>query len=139
MRERVLIGLGLALLLLAASGPLLIAHGRRQLSAAPVLQKPSNAARCILPAETMRRSHMRLLVQWREDVVRRNQRTFVAPDGHSYPKSLTGACLGCHDKQQFCDRCHSYAGVATPYCWNCHNQPAIASTQTGLQPWRSGQ
>ncbi len=63
---------------------------------------------------------MELLMSWRDEVVRQGGRTFVAPDGKTYAKSLTQTCLGCHaSKADFCDRCHAYASV-TLSCWECH-------------------
>jgi len=84
---------------------------------------PANAKECVAPAATMRSQHMQMLVSWREDVVRRNDRRYIAVDGKVYDKSLTRTCLGCHNKEQFCDRCHAYAGVSGPDCWNCHHAP----------------
>ena len=60
---------------------------------------------------------------WRDEVVRVNQRTFEAPDGREWEKSLTRTCLACHaEKAEFCDKCHDYLGVQ-PYCWDCHVDP----------------
>ena len=71
----------------------------------------------------MRREHMQLLARWRDDVVRRGQRVYVASDGRHFDKSLTGTCLGCHEnKAAACDRCHAYLAVQ-PYCWECHVDP----------------
>jgi hypothetical protein len=76
--------------------------------------------KCVLPASEMRATHMQLLNQWRDAVVRDDDRTFVSPDGRQFPRSLTGTCLGCHsNKSEFCDRCHEYAAVK-PDCWDCH-------------------
>ncbi|MBI5665358.1 MAG: sulfate reduction electron transfer complex DsrMKJOP subunit DsrJ [Nitrospirae bacterium] len=66
----------------------------------------------------MRSEHMKILDQWRDEVVRGGER-FITFDGDQYEKSLQIGCLGCHAKQEFCDKCHSYAGVK-PYCWDCH-------------------
>lgn len=86
----------------------------------PEIAKPAGAERCILDAATMRRTHMQLLVTWRDDVVRSGNRVFVAPDGRRFRKSLTGTCLHCHtDRKASCDRCHEYLDVH-PYCWDCH-------------------
>ena len=71
----------------------------------------------------MRTDHMTLLTRWRDEVVRDDDRIYVAGDGRRYYKSLTGTCMSCHsDKERFCDRCHDYAGTA-PYCWDCHVAP----------------
>ncbi len=78
---------------------------------------------CVEPAPFMRANHMRLLNDWRDSVVREGKRTYTAADGKIYEISLTGTCLKCHsNKDQFCDRCHDYAG-ANPSCWNCHIIP----------------
>jgi hypothetical protein len=71
----------------------------------------------------MSANHMRLLKDWREEVVRGNDRIYTASDGRRHEKSLSDTCLSCHwEKEKFCDRCHDYVG-ATPYCWNCHVDP----------------
>jgi len=78
---------------------------------------------CVEQAPTMRANHMRLLISWRESVVRDGNRTYRASDGKVYTISLAGTCLECHsNKAEFCDRCHDYAG-AKPNCWNCHIMP----------------
>ena len=81
----------------------------------------------------MRNSHMQLLVDWREQVVRDNQRQFTSYTGKVYEKSLTRTCLQCHtNKAEFCDRCHRYAAVSGPYCWDCHNDRQL--TASSLPP-----
>ncbi|NIO21609.1 MAG: cytochrome C [Candidatus Aenigmarchaeota archaeon] len=71
-----------------------------------------------IPIVNMRSAHMDLLDTWRDEVVRGGER-FTVFDEDEYEKSIQNGCLGCHPKQEFCDRCHSYAGVK-PYCWDCH-------------------
>ena len=79
--------------------------------------------RCLEPTAYMSARHMRLLQDWREAVVRRGDRIYVASDGKEYRMSLTGTCLGCHsNKEQFCDRCHNYEDVK-PTCFSCHVAP----------------
>ena len=90
-----------------------------------VVKTKSTAGRdsCVMPVEYMRTSHMQLLKEWRETVVRNGDRTFVSPDGRHFERSLSGTCLDCHtNKSSFCDRCHDYAAVQ-PYCWDCHVAP----------------
>lgn len=124
MRDRVWILAGLAVFVALVTLPVWSARGpARNRATRPNLTLPAQAKQCILPAAVMRSEHMQLLVRWREDVVRRGDRRFVAPDGKVYEKSLNRTCLGCHNKQEFCDRCHTYAGVSSPYCWNCHDEP----------------
>ncbi len=135
MRDRPIIVAGLLVFLGAVTLPVWynVAAGTRP--SAPLLAQPSPAAAarvagtqasatvrpaCVLPRDQMRASHMQLLAAWREDVVRRGDRAYVASGGVRYTKSLTGTCLGCHEKKaDFCDRCHGYAGVS-PACWDCH-------------------
>jgi hypothetical protein len=87
----------------------------------PVLAKPANATSCVEDTSYMRTSHMVLLQQWRDAVVRSGRRMYRATDGRVVTMSLTGTCLrACHtDKSAFCDRCHDYAQVK-PTCWTCH-------------------
>lgn len=90
--------------------------------AAPEIKLPAQEKQCVAPLNYMRTSHMQLLEQWRSDVVRGQQRQYAAYNGRIYDKSLTRTCLGCHgSRQEFCDRCHAYSGVATLNCWQCHN------------------
>jgi hypothetical protein len=79
--------------------------------------------RCVMPAEYMRASHMNLLKDWRETVVRRGDRNYFSPDGRAFQRSLTNTCLDCHsNKSTFCDSCHKYTAV-NPNCWDCHVAP----------------
>jgi hypothetical protein len=129
MRDRVWIFAGLALFVAALTSPAWYALANAKSSSQPPkLQMPANQKECVAPAGTM-------LIQWREDVVRHGDRRFVAFNGKVYEKSLTGTCLGCHNKQQFCDRCHAYSGVSTPSCWNCHSDPqTVARSITRSTP-----
>ncbi|MHB1130883.1 MAG: sulfate reduction electron transfer complex DsrMKJOP subunit DsrJ [Chloroflexota bacterium] len=88
----------------------------------PVL--PKDETQCVESTEFMRANHMQMLVEWREEVVRNNDRVYVSRlSGKQFEKSLTNTCMSCHEnKQEFCDTCHSSAGVS-PNCWDCHNVP----------------
>ncbi len=92
----------------------------------PVIQA-MEVKQCIMPKAEMRPGHMQLLNDWRTQVVRNNQRVYVAEDGKSYNMSLQNECMRCHsNKSQFCDQCHTYAGLklnSVPYCWTCHIAP----------------
>ena len=78
---------------------------------------------CVKSKDYMRANHMKLLNEWRDEVVRGGFRGPLSIDGKSYKKSLSGGCLTCHDnKDKFCDRCHTAVSV-TPSCWNCHLIP----------------
>ncbi len=123
MRDRVWIIAGLFLFLGFVTYPVwhdLVTHTS---SKPPTLVLPAHEKQCVAPASYMRTSHMKLLLEWRQSVVRENKQKYVAFNGKVYDMSLTGTCLNCHDRQQFCVRCHDYAGVRTPYCWNCHLDP----------------
>jgi hypothetical protein len=129
MREKI----GILAVLIALIGlltfPFWRSVGERRALQPPDLVLPRYEKNCVMPVEYMRSSHMQLLLDWRDQVVRHDQDTFHAFDGKVYRKSLTGICLGCHNKEQFCDRCHTYMGVRTPYCWNCHVDPARLTAQ----------
>jgi hypothetical protein len=123
MRDRGRIVLGLLVFLALATFPIWYNLGSGESSRPPELRLPSDAKACVEDTATMRTDHMQLLMHWRDEVVRSNQRVFTTDDGRRYYKSLTGTCLSCHDdKREFCDKCHEYVG-ATPYCWDCHLEP----------------
>ena len=78
---------------------------------------------CVEDVDYMRVSHMDLLNEWRDLVVRDGERIHEAPDGTKYNMSLSQTCLDCHsNKEEFCDKCHDFMSV-DPYCWDCHNVP----------------
>jgi hypothetical protein len=121
MRDRAQILTGLALFLALVTFPAW--YGRK--SAPPKLRLPAQAKQCVAPVSYMKTSHMTLLLQWRDEAVRRGNRTYRSYDGKTYEISLSNTCLNqCHtSKAEFCDRCHTYAGVQQPYCFDCHNDP----------------
>ena len=124
MRDRIVIFAALAAFMALLCCPFWYARSASaDLARVPNLQLPANEKQCVAPLKYMRSSHMKLLLDWREDVVRRGQRSYIAYNGKVYDKSLSRTCLGCHNKRDFCDRCHEYAGVSGPSCWNCHNAP----------------
>jgi len=87
----------------------------------PVIDR--NYKECVRPAKTMRETHMVLLNEWRDRVVRDSDRSTITVDGAVYHRSLTNTCIKCHsNKAQFCDRCHNYMDVS-PDCWDCHSFP----------------
>lgn len=107
--------------------------------AMPKLDKPTHAKSCVKPAKWMRENHMKLLDDWRNEVVRNGNRATIVVDGKRYEKSLTKGCLKCHtSKTRFCDQCHKWAGVSRTgselNCWHCHiipNQPHTAVKTAG--------
>jgi hypothetical protein len=94
---------------------------------------PGGEQNCVLPKAEITATHMQLLNEWRDDVLRDGNRVAVTVDGKEYRKGLQMACMQCHsNKEKFCDTCHEYASVK-PYCWDCHLAPAeIASKKETL-------
>ena len=97
------------------------------LSKLPKPEKPKDYTECVAPTAYMRTSHMVLLNQWRDDILREDgARTGKTANGTEYVRSLQNGCMKCHsDKKKFCDACHNYTSVK-PYCWDCHLQPKEA-------------
>ena len=88
-----------------------------------VLPVNEDMKECVAGTEYMRASHMDLLNEWRDEVVREGKRIYTSPTGKEFEMSLTKTCTNCHyNKTEFCDQCHDYLGV-TPYCWDCHVEP----------------
>jgi [DsrC]-trisulfide reductase subunit J len=129
-RRRIFIGLVLFAALVTAPAWLGAARPSRPLE----LARPSKAKQCVEATAFMRARHMELLDGWRDAVVRRAERVYVASDGRRHEISLTRTCLGCHEEpEKFCDRCHAYAGVEA-LCWDCHRKKrpaAVAALQEG--------
>jgi hypothetical protein len=89
----------------------------------PTPKAPPDKKQCIEPKQAIRVIHRDLLAEWKESVVRKGMRTYLASDTKTYAMSLTRTCMNCHkDKAEFCDQCHNYMGVK-PRCWDCHNYP----------------
>jgi len=122
---------GLIIFLGLATFPIWFNHGTAAPPPEPKLDTPVIQAmaqkQCVLPREEMRTGHMQILNDWRTNVVRNGKRMYVAADGKTYEMSLQNECIRCHsNKTQFCDQCHTYAGLnlnSTPYCWTCHIAP----------------
>jgi len=100
-------------------------YNRGDAGVAPVPEKAVGATECVQPAQYMRTTHMQLLNNWRDDVVRYNGNRFATTEhGTQYERSLQKGCMKCHaSKKKFCDKCHEYAAVKGPYCWDCHIAP----------------
>lgn len=96
----------------AASAP------QPQLDTPAIQQLPQK--QCVESTAYMRANHMKLLEEWRNQVVREGKRIYVASDGKKYYMSLQNTCLQCHSNlAEFCDQCHYYLNVK-PDCWTCH-------------------
>ncbi len=132
--NKLAIFIGLAAFLIVATSPLWLNAGRvvpppkPDLNTPAIQQLAANDKQCVLPTDQMRATHMQLLIDWRDQVVRTGNRVWVSPNGKKYEPSLSNTCLGCHsNKAEFCDQCHNYAAV-TPNCWGCHlDKPAGAA------------
>jgi len=100
------------------------------------LEVGTQEKQCVEPTPFMKSSHMQLLNEWRDEVVRNGKRVYTSSTGKTYEMSLQNTCTKCHAKKtQFCDRCHTYMDSA-PKCWDCHIAP-VEPTATGQQAARS--
>jgi hypothetical protein len=126
------VGIGLAAFVVLASLPVTYNLLAGKATGEPNLSVGTNEKECVLPAAEMRATHMKLLEDWRDRVVRKDERVAHTFNGRSVRMSLTGTCLGCHSqKAEFCDRCHGYAAVELD-CFGCHVEPAAAKLAVGL-------
>lgn len=115
--------LGLAAFIALAAFPVWYAAASDQSDRKPDPVLPTGETECIESTEFMRASHMDLLDEWRNAVVREGKRDYVASNGKKWEMSLSRTCLGCHaNRQQFCGECHGYMGVELS-CWKCHVAP----------------
>jgi hypothetical protein len=90
---------------------------------AEILKLPENERKCVESKEFMKREHMKLLNEWRDQVVRDGDTIYTNAEGKTFTISLQNTCMKCHsNKSKFCDECHNYAAVK-PYCWDCHIAP----------------
>ena len=127
MRDKGIIYTGLFVFLGLITSPFSYNFLTRRALKTPEIKLPVQEKQCVAPLDYMKSSHMTLLLNWRDDVVRKNLRTYMAFDGKTYTMGLSGTCLTqCHaDKAEFCDRCHTYVGVQGPYCMDCHVDPKL--------------
>lgn len=89
----------------------------------PKLEVGTQEKQCVESTAFMKSSHMLLLDEWRDDVVRNGKRIYTNSAGKQFVMSLQNTCTNCHSKKtQFCDRCHTYVDAA-PKCWDCHIEP----------------
>ena len=98
-------------------------YNRGKTAAPPTLVVGTTEKQCVESTPYMKASHMKLLDEWRNDVVREGKRIYVSSTGKEYQMSLQNTCTKCHAKKsEFCDRCHNYVEVS-PKCWDCHIAP----------------
>ena len=102
---------GLLLFLALATTPIWYNVAMGHEAVAPEIEKPTNSTACVADTQYMRREHMQLLNEWRDDVVRTGERVYVsgslsgtyaqyalcrADQIHPLPDALSfaqGACL----------------------------------------------
>jgi hypothetical protein len=114
---------GLVVFLVLITSPIWYNAASGQGSYAPDPKIVTSEKECVAPAEYMKSMHMDLLNEWRDHVVRDGVRIYESYNGKKYDMSLSNTCMECHhNKADFCDSCHHYAGI-DPYCWNCHVEP----------------
>jgi len=117
---------GLIIFLLLFTSPVWYNVASGKASYVPELKTETTSDKCIETTAYMRANHMDLLNTWRDEVVRGESRIYTASDGKKYEKSLTNTCMSCHvSRTEFCVKCHDYAAVKQPKCWDCHNEPKI--------------
>ena len=120
-KGKVLIGLAIFLVLaLSVVGYNMTAGDNK----APTPEKPKGYTACVKDTAYMTSSHMVLINEWRDEVIREGKREMIkTAEGIMVEKSLQNGCMKCHtSKVKFCDTCHEYASVK-PYCWDCHLAP----------------
>ncbi|CEP67323.1 Multihaem cytochrome [Moorella glycerini] len=118
---------GLIVFIVLVTFPFWANAGKAAPAPAPSLDTPAiqqlPEKQCVEATAYMRTDHMKLLDEWRTQVVREGKRIYVASNGKEYEMSLEKTCLECHSsKAQFCDQCHNYLDVQ-PDCWTCHIEP----------------
>ena len=114
---------GLVIFGVLLTSPLWYSLASGKIHQVPEPEIPAGETQCVESAQWMRDNHMHLLEQWRNMVVRDNERTYVASDGQEYDISLVGTCMKCHPSEaEFCDQCHNYMGTSLN-CWDCHVSP----------------
>jgi len=117
---------GIIIFLLLITSPIWYNMAGGKASYVPQVQIDANQKQCVESKEYMRANHMDLLDDWRMEVVRGESRIYKASDGKEYEKSLTNTCMSCHqDRNEFCVKCHDYAAVKQPKCWDCHNDNSV--------------
>jgi len=119
---KIVLGIGIFLVLVLV--PFLYNWSTPAAVTAPELKLPTTSTQCVEATDYMRVSHMDLLNQWRDIVVREGRREYVSRlSGKTFDMSLSRTCLDCHsNKAEFCDACHNYLAVK-PFCWDCHVEP----------------
>jgi hypothetical protein len=107
----------------------------------PVIPPAAKGDACVEPTEVIRRQHMEFLMHQRDDTVH---------DGIRGAKHSLVGCIDCHAQAdargvaipinaegQFCESCHSFAGVSMD-CFGCHaTVPPSDEARSALPAWMS--
>jgi hypothetical protein len=120
MYDRGKIIIGLIIFIVIVTYPFYINIGKTFEPPSELVAEPDEMHIGNIPLINIRAEHMKLLNEWRDEVIRGGER-FIIFEEDEYEKSLQKGCLDCHSRQETCDRCHGYAGVRL-YCWDCHFQ-----------------
>ena len=117
---------GIIIFIILVTSPIWYNLASGKASYVPQVQIDSSQKQCVESKEYRRANPMDLLDDWRMEVVRGESRIYKASDGKEYEKSLTNTCMSCHlDRTEFCVKCHDYAAVKQPKCWDCHNDNSV--------------
>ena len=127
MRERHVLIAAVVLFLVLAASPVWYARAAGSSARGPELKRPDTETACVMPtavhalvthgpARDLARpggpaGHAELDLAGRQD---------LQDQPHGHVSALP------YQRAEFCDRCHSYAGVAPP-CWECHVDAARAA------------
>lgn len=129
MYDGVKIIFGLIIFLAFVTLPFTLSIGKEYIKANPkidtpeIMKLPEDERKCVESKDYMRKEHMKLLIEWRDAVVRDGKTLYVNSQGKTFNMSLQNTCMKCHtNKSEFCDECHKYVMVK-PYCWDCHIEP----------------
>lgn len=118
-KEKVITGLAIFVIIMTFPVWYNLVHAQH----VPKPEKSTVAKKCVVATSEIRTSHMVILDDWRNEVVREEKRKMIEVEGKQYVKSLQLGCMTCHpDQKKFCDECHTYAAVDL-FCWDCHFQP----------------
>ena len=129
MYDGVKIIFGLLIFVALVTLPFTLSTGKEYTKANPkietpeIMKLPEAERKCVESKDYMRKEHMKMLIEWRDTVVRDGKTLYVNSQGKSFNMSLQNTCMQCHtNKSKFCDECHNYVKVS-PYCWDCHIEP----------------
>jgi hypothetical protein len=107
----------------------------------PLIPLPAEGDECVEPTEVMRRDHMRFLMHQRDETVHRGVRgskhSLVGCVECHAQRDAGGAAIAVDAEGQFCQSCHSFAGVRID-CFGCHAAvPAASRAHMALSEGKS--